>query len=394
MTALASPDEAVAREALDYLFDGSRTFLDRYLRHACNLKDADVRADVAQMSFVRLWSSRGAFENQGSNAWRGWLQRTASRCHVDYLRSRRWLASEDEFDLHAIPSEERPVIDAILTAVESDTLFRLADIFFLDLDPNITPRMHDRRLLAAELFYVDGEKWPTVVRLLGPPSPGEPPLTRQELDRWLADAGVLRHLVFRALYYDNDRLAAHLLGWPEMAGEERGRALDSLMRRATESDAADICDETDREFSWAAVRVLLWRFRHALLDDQIRNRADQTLTEEQLGALIARCAADFPFADLMAEMTAKIVPDGSRSAEKALFAVPGLWQRLAFEYWYRENIPHNDIRDRMQPAANRVGYDVTRGMLNVWLSNGRLVRRLAHKYQEMQGDIEGETQYV
>ena len=388
LTALTSPDEAVAREALGYLFNGSRATLDRYLQHSCRVKDPQVRADLAQSSFLKLWSARGTFQNLGESAWHGWLHLTASRCYVDYLRSAGRLASEEEFDLNEIPSEERSIVDAVLTAVASDELFRIADILFLELDPSLSPRMHSRHLLAAQLFYVDGEPWESVVRLLGPQPAGEATLTREELNRWLAQPGVLRQLAFQTLFYGNDRLTAHLLRWPGMSTDERAEALDALLRDGLVANAGEVCAATDKSLTWAEALVVLWRFRHAMLVDQIRARSDHRLNDEQLAALLDRCVSDFPFAGKMRELVAKIVPDASADATTALFGATGLWQRLALEYRFREDLPHRDILERVGPASDVVGYDLTPGMLNVWLSNGRLVRRLGQKFKELHFEFE------
>lgn len=67
----------------------------------------------------------------------------------------------------------------------------------------------------------------------------------------------------------------------------------------------------------------------------------------------------------------------------------GLWQRLAFQYWYRDSLPHKDIHDRIQPAYRHVAEpahpEITLGRLNVWLSNGRLLERLARAVRSREG---------
>ncbi len=367
MTLLASPDEDLARDAFGYLFDLSRPYLDRYLQHTCNLWDSQARADVAQTSSLRLWSARQSFENKGASGWRAWIKRTAFRCFVDYLRTQRRLVSEDEFDVYGVPHEERSIVDAVLISAESD----------------LSSRIHDRRLLAAELFYVDREPWTVVLRLLGPTPPGEPALTRAELDRWLSDPGVLRHLAFRALYYDSDRLAAHLLGLPDAAQrDERARALDALMDRAANSDPAALCEATGNRFNWGEVMILLWRFRNAMSVEQIHGRLDRAVTDEAIRTLVEQCVAAFPFASAMQRFLAHLEAGQASVNPASLLAAPGLWQRLALEYRYRDDLAHRDIEERIRPASAVVGYEVTPGMLNVWLSNGRLIKRLARLYQE------------
>ncbi len=52
----------------------------------------------------------------------------------------------------------------------------------------------------------------------------------------------------------------------------------------------------------------------------------------------------------------------------------GVWRRLAFEYRYVDELTVREIADRLCPLAEAVGYHLTYGMLNMWLSGGRIIR--------------------
>lgn len=145
-------------------------------------------------------------------AWRGFLKTTARRCCVDLFRRRSEATLDGAILDETAADEGADTLGALMDALEMQALHHHADILWLGLDPVLSPEAHTRRLLAAQLFYLDGLPWKTVLPLLGPPRPGEPPLTRAALDVWLTDPGVLRHLAYHTLYYDNDRLAAFLLG--------------------------------------------------------------------------------------------------------------------------------------------------------------------------------------
>jgi hypothetical protein len=118
-----------------------------------------------------------------------------------------------------------------------------------------------------------------------------------------------------------------------------------------------------------------------MLVEQILRLEACTLTEPELLDLCDRCTRIFPFAERMKTLLTRV---GTQCASLGL-KKPGLWQRLAFEYWVFDALPQNDIGLRTDPAAVLAGTRVTRGQLNVWLSNGRLVRRIA-EYLRMEQD--------
>ena len=67
----------------------------------------------------------------------------------------------------------------------------------------------------------------------------------------------------------------------------------------------------------------------------------------------------------------------TRHAPVAPLKSPGIWKRLVFQYHVFNELPQRQISEFLSPAASVVGYSLTTGMLNVWLSNGRLFAQLA-----------------
>lgn len=285
-------DEESARQAFDILSIHARPYLHTYLR-AKGLADEqkDIREDVVQDTLSRVWGTRRSYRNEGVEAWRGFLKKIAHNCLVDTIR-RRQSHPETLLD-ETYVGECADMLGAVLNAQEQQTLGRHADILWLGLDSTFPFEAHTPRLLAAQLFYLDGLPWNQIPRLLGPPKLGEPPLTRATLDAWLADPGVLRHLAYHTLYYNNDRLAAFLLGL-DAPGD-----LDAVRRTAADA-APDALGPGG--WTWAETSVILWRYRHALLHNHILQRDDCALSSELLTDLIDRTLACFPFSKEMVSL--------------------------------------------------------------------------------------------
>lgn len=131
--------------------------------------------------------------------------------------------------------------------------------------------------------------------------------------------------------------------------------------------------------------MILWRYRHGLLHEQILQRDDCAFSPQLLTELIDRTLACFPFSQEMLSLLAAL---GTRGRQALMER--GLWQRLAFQYKYRDSLPHQDIQDRTQPAYRQVAEadhpEITLGMLNVWLSNGRLLERLGRFVRGQEGE--------
>ena len=176
-------------------------------------------------------------------------------------------------------------------------------------------------------------------------------MTRERLDAWLTDPAVLRHLACSRLYLDNAALAAYLLASASFTDDER--------------------------------QVVRWRYGRGMLLESLLARQDCLLDRAGLVRLGERCEALFPFGPWMSALCAAMDAGGAALPADGL---TGLWQRLAFAYAYRDELAHRDIQARTRPAAQAVGKDVTDAMLNVWLSNRRLLLRLARFVAAQEGE--------
>jgi DNA-directed RNA polymerase specialized sigma24 family protein len=366
----AGVDEAAAREAFARLCVDGRRILEAFLKR--RVENDQDREDAIQDALANVWKARARFRNQGGAAWRGLLRLTAMRCWLDRVGRTAGRPSEPEDALEQLPDEDLPTADDVISqvslAIDAGRLYDQANVLWLALDPAVSPTVHTRQLLAAQLFYLDREPWDQVLRLLPPEAPGEPPLTREVLDCWLSHAGVLRLLAYQTLYFSNHRLAACILGLPEST---EPRALDEMMRLAVREDPGPAAPGG---WKWPVVVVLLWRYRSALTAREILSRSDCPYDPDALEGVLVRSAALLPFSTEMAKLLSALAR--APRAREALGA-PGLWQRLAFQYRYQDDLPQRDIQERTAPAAEQVGYSITPGVLNVWLSGGRLLRRLA-----------------
>lgn len=368
------PEEA-ARRAFDALSCLARRFLRSYL--GSRLADAQDREDVVQNTLLRLWAFRPRYRNEGVAAWYALVRRTAENCRADLLRRRREAPCDLEPDWAEPREDELEVLDAVFAAVvraeASGEMEQAADVLWLGLEPGLDGEARDRRLAAAQLHYLDGEHWERILRLVSPARPAAPALSRETLDDWLRHPGILRLLAFAQLFYPGDRLAALLL---DLEGGAVPGCLDRLMR--------DACGRVPEGrppggWSWEETRVILWRYRNALSMLEIQTRHDCPLNPEALRGLEERLASLLPFRLEMRRLCERLGHASWISAAE-LFDEPGLWQRLAFQYRYFEGLPLGDILERTQPAAAVVDFRITSGMLNVWLSGGRLAQRLARYY--------------
>lgn len=338
-------DDKRAQVAFDQLCSCLRPRLATYLRMRCRCRDAQTCEDLVQETFLRLWNERNRFLAYSFAALIGYLQTVARRVYLDYLREEKRLpdgqGTSDYGELEQIPQEERSLIEQILLLHEAGWLLEQVDTALLSL-PDLPPRERQRRLLAAQLFYLDNEPWESVLRFLNPSAlPGET-VTRSLLDEWLSDLPTLRLLAFRALYWDGAALVAHIL-----------------------NHAKAIWTEQERQ-------IITWRFGQALRLDQILSRTDLPLLPQQIPIICDRSLSFFPFESLMITLRNRLITVVGLDP----LTHRDLYQRLAFEYGFRDELAQRDILDRIAPAGKIVDYVVTPGMLNVWFGNRRLLEKV------------------
>jgi DNA-directed RNA polymerase specialized sigma24 family protein len=367
-------NEDAAWQAWERLRTMSRRYLEKRLNEwGCH--SPDDQQDVIHNAFLKIWNARARFQNKGVPAWRAYVKMTAHRCFIDQLREKQRLPmieGEDDWDLSQVSDDEMPTVASIINRLLGNELFHFANVLWLGLDPALSEDVHNRQLLAAQLYYLDGDSWEQVCDTL-------PSLTRETLDEWLSHAGVIRYLTYQELYFSNESLARHLLGAPSAD-------LDELMRQAT---AAASETPPPPGWTWEEVKVILWRYRNGLTIDQILQRLDCPYHREGLRTLLVRLTALLPFSSQMAGVLSALDRAPSIDAPSTLGG-RGLWQRLAFQYRYWDDIAHRDVQERTQPAAERVGYEVKLDVLNVWLSNGRLLKQLTEFYRTVQGEADDE----
>jgi len=336
------------RSAFDRLANDARRFLSAYLRRVCPATEL-LHDDVVQEALLRVWAARDRLEDRGPGAWYCLLKRVADRCHIDAVRTRAHQAELQDETPEDVPDDDEPLIDAIARALDTEDavarIRREADTLWLGVPPDLSDEERERRRLALHLLYVDRFPWQDVVRMLGEPAP-----SRRELDDWARDPATIRLAAFDRLHMDGEALAA----WMQDAARSR-----------------DAWSEAERT-------VLAWRLARGLTLDQIERRSDCPLNHGELAALDDRWRALLPFESWMRELVSALQTARVAGAPAVLSEL-GLWQRLAFAYRYADELPHRDIHDRTAPPASVVGRTITMGMLNVWLSNARLVERLARR---------------
>jgi DNA-directed RNA polymerase specialized sigma24 family protein len=370
-------DEQSAHAALTWLLDQHRAFIGRSTRHW--LVRRDDQEDISNDIYLKLWAARSRFRNQGPAAFRGLLKLTAIRCCIDLLRrSSRELPTDDPEGAPATDDDlltADELISLLVQVAEGGRLFHLADTLWLALDPELPEVIHTRQLLAAKLYYLDGNPLPRVLRLLGG-AQAQPPLTEELLECWLTNPGVLRNLAYQLLYYPPDELAGAVLGLPEPLQPAHLEAVALSSQRASDADTVPAC------WSWDEVPVILARYRYCLTIDQILSRKDCRHSREQLNEIVERSRALFPFTKKMGNLL-RCMGETPGLPTREAFRTPGLWQRLAFQYRYADELSQLDILERVQPPAESAGYAVTSAAITAWISGRRLYDRLINACRRM-----------
>lgn len=349
------PSEADAQTAFDRLMTATVPIVERHLR--TYLPRDEDRQDVIQEMRIRAWRYRNRFQNRGFASWLSFVKLTAERCTVDLARGRGTELSVDDPAWREIPEEELPVVaDFFELTRNRERLYQLADDFWLGEGGED----FERRLLAGKLFYLDGMTWERIASRLR--------VDRRTLDGWLADPIVLRHVAYGGLYVDNTRLSRHLL---DFTGPDED--LNALMMRAR-----DRVGDPPEGWSWPEIYAVLWRYRFARLTEGIHAMPECGLDRAALDTLFDRCRSRFPFERIIVTLATRF---GPQSAGEDALKGTALWRRLVFQFASADELPHRDIHDRTAPAAETVGFSLTLGMLNVWLSNGRLAKSLRDYYR-------------
>ncbi len=362
----AGTDQTDKLIAWGRLYELSRDALSCFLKYRVKVTGADAEdliQDIVQDTFVKLWHAD--FADAGIPAWYKWLQTTARNRYLDIKRAQKPQDPLPQNQPADAEDKEWKVVLKIVRDARVEGIYYAANVLWLGLDPKLTADRHECQFQAALLYYCQGISCDVILKMLRDTDPGSPPLTQQTLEDWLEHPGLLRLLAFHELYYSNDRLAACLLGLCDTAPD-----LEKQLQDVVKTPPPGLtCEEVD---------LLLRRYRYNQTVDTILARVPYAQTAQEINALLVRFAERLPFSSKIVFLL-QHVRDLKRRAQ---LDKPGLWQRLAFQYHYsRDEVPINDILERIRPAAQHVDYTLNQGQLNVWLSGNRLLDRLIKHYR-------------
>jgi hypothetical protein len=366
----ADTEEGLA--CFDRVIEGSRAFLSRYIKKKrLPIEDAN---DIEQQVVLKVLKKRLELRFDSSAKWYSYLKSAADSCVAEHWGTKGDLQPIDDSGMGQIPDEDLPTVQAILDAIEEQKLLLLADELWLGADLSFTDSQRDIRLLAAQLFFLHGLTWQEVLRLLNQGA-GESALSRSQLDDWCSCWSIQRQAAYRSLHMDGDKLALLLLGVPWF---DLGQ-LQALQRNAESVEPAGAPPAT---WTWTEVQVVLLRYRHNLDTGRIVSRCNGRVTSSEISSICDRCAALLPFVSIVKTMHTALRRSGS---DPAVPFEEGLWRRLAFQYRYVDNLQVKDIQERVEAAAQVVERALNFGVLNMWLSGGRLLRQLGKHRQRRHG---------
>ncbi|MGV3613818.1 MAG: RNA polymerase sigma factor [Fimbriimonas sp.] len=305
--------------------------------------DDDAVEDVAQEVLEKLWTAREAIEIRGVGPWWCFVKRTADWIAIDWIRKRGRETSVAPETLGDIPDEDIPCIaDMAEMARLREELLRVADECWLQA----MPHNGKEALAVAVLVFADDVPFDEACDLLGI-APGDP---QRAVANAIAEPAIFLRAAFAALYWSNARLVRHLLG------------------EASESDP---------QWTEVEARAIALRYGNGMTSDRIARFRWCPLDAKALEAFFEGLADRLPFLPA----AERLRQGGRRIRKGALLAGPGLWRRLAFQYWYIETLPHRQILERTEASAKHLGTGLTAAMLNVWIGNHRLAAELGRCVQ-------------
>jgi len=366
IAAFMGPDEHAARAAFDELLSKAVGMIRRRLE-GFRLQAADVD-DLIITVCVNAWNNRYRFTNRHFFAW---MRRIADNAAYDLIRKKRF-----ERFLAEVPEREasdRSFADFFDRSALHE-IYHQADVLFLGLNAALSEDEHYRRLIAIQLHYLDGWRIEDILETLPEPPLAAKALTRYNVELWFKDAGLWRHLAYVELLHTPEELAAHLLG-PNLS--HANGLEDCRHRTGAKSDDAGAA----RDWTQPEVDTILWHYYRGLTVKEFEHYPVSSLTARQITALFNRCEALFPFRDQVMMLCPWIENTSPRHAALSMvLAEAGIWQRLAFEYWYRYSLPQRDIHKRTAGAAELAEYTITQAMLTNWISAHKLLDRLTQHF--------------
>lgn len=348
-------DPIAAEEAFTSISKYVERFLLRYL--TALVPNEQDRQDAIHVVLERLWTNRTKIEARGVGAWWSYVARAARWAARD--RSGKPEAVDLSLD---IPDEDVAFID-VFEELNSQRilLYRMADELWLCVEPEIDEAERSRRLLAAQLHFLHSRSWEEIAEIIGL----EEPITRATFDSWLESVAALLEMSFRSLHVSNEVLAGYILRPQKPLTPKE---LQDLWNQAESMNQPPL-----ESWSWDEVRVIVLKFRNGLPDSKIAQMTGFSL--DTVEGVVAKCRKCLPFESNV--KTLKRAFRVGRAAVDPLISA-GVWKRLVFQYHVASELPQKHILELVGPAAQTAGYSLTSGMLNVWLSNGRLFTQLAN----------------
>ena len=325
--------------------------------HRVYFANADDVEDIAQDVWFKVIERRDTFDYRGWRQWRKYISQISLRLWQDWWRDRkRFSGHEPEGTTGVVLTHGRDVVD------------RAAGDLWFSYDHNLSQLERNRQVFAAQLSILEGLSWEQAAPLINPP------IDRETFDKWRNDPAAIRDMAYRELYFSGSRLFKGLLSL------ENEPNLGQLFMEARDKPPKGVGIPP---WKWAEVVAIIWRYGFGYSKQHINQRLDNKLNDEDLRTLFDRCSDLLPFYKCMLNLQEHL---GPRSNEILLHR--GIWFRLAFEYWYRDELELEDVFERMSPQAKLADFHLTLGMLNVWLCGKRLLRQLAKRLREMGMDDE------
>ena len=355
LTQFLGGESRIAEAALRRLEPRLRRFLKNYL--AKYVRSNEDIEDLTVLVLEKLWGRRCQIEVANEAAWWAYVAKTARNAAFDLLGRSDQRQTPLNLDSHEIEG-----IQTICRYADDTTpVLDAADELWLSADTALSLTERRRRLLAAQLHFLEGRPWAEIAKLVSPFRP----VTRSELDGWLASKSTRLALSYRHLYRSNDEVCVLLIGSPDVVTVGQ---LDALARGLPARAA------TDRIGSWTRdeVRVILYRYRNGLNTDKIiQMRPD--LSRSLVTTVEERCTQILPFPGAALQLRACFAAD---ERDDASVRHGGLWRRLVLQYFVVDDLPQKLNLERTEPAAKAVDVTLNAGVLNSWLSNGRIFAQL------------------
>lgn len=333
---LGNSDPEVAERAFVRLRGRLERYLDRYLRNW--LSNPSDREEVSLSTLEKVWFNRLSFEVRSEGEWWGYLSLIARRCAFDRL-DRTIDVSFDE----GMSVEDGQSVETICQMNrERNGLYRAADELWLRRPRDMEDAPYHLRIGVAQMVYLDQRPWKDVAKFFQ-----LDPDDRKTVLGWLLEKETFLGMVFRELHMDGIELANTVLA-----------AVPAELWTSAESEVA------------------VWRCRNGLLTEKIAQMAPH-LTRQQIEAVLKRVCEAFPFPG-RAEAIKKLFVDKKAEEYLALLTQPDSWKRIAFQYYAQSELPHRQILQRTKTAGEILGYQMNEGILNAWLSNGRIFVQLTN----------------